>query len=241
MSLYLLARWLHIASGVVAFVTLWLPLVARKGGALHRRVGWAYVGAMIAAALSSLVISGGRFLQAPREQPMALFFIYIAVLSAASATMGVRVLRTKTRTGASMHPLDVGLSTLLLCMGLFTEAYGLRMGVPLLWGFAPVGIFSGTTGLWYWLRPPQERMHWWFQHMGAMVASGIGTLTAALVVNARHVGINGLQLALFLGPTVVGVVGLRLWTRYYRQRFARKAPAVMGQDLPGTTQPARAR
>ncbi|NNC14424.1 hypothetical protein HJC22_01595 [Corallococcus exiguus] len=223
MSFYLLARWLHIASGVVAFVTLWLPLMARKGGALHRRVGWAYVGAMISAAISALAISGWRFIQAPGEQPMDLFFIYIAVLSAASASMGVRVIRTKARTGASTHPLDVGLSTLLLCMGLFTEAYGLRMGVPLLWGFAPVGILSGLTGLWYWMRPPQDRMHWWFQHMAAMVASGIGTITAALVVNARHVGVEGLQLAIFLGPTVVGVVGLNLWTRYYRQRFARKA------------------
>ncbi|RKH04062.1 DUF2306 domain-containing protein [Corallococcus carmarthensis] len=240
MSLYLLARWLHIASGVVAFITLWLPLVARKGGALHRRVGWVYVGAMIAAAISALVISGWRFLQAPREQPIALFFVYIAVLSAASASMGVRVLRTKTRTGASTHPLDVGLSTLLLCMGLFTVAYGLRMDVPLLWGFGPVGILSGSGGLWYWLRPPQERMHWWFQHMGAMVASGIGTITAALVVNARHLGIDGLQLAVFLGPTVVGVLGLNLWTRYYRQRFARKAPAATGRDIPGQARSARA-
>ncbi len=241
MSLYLLARWLHIASGVVAFVTLWLPLVARKGGPLHRRVGWTYVGAMISAAISALAISGWRFLLAPGARPMDLFFIYIAVLSAASASMGVRVLRTKTRTGASTHPLDLGLSALLLCLGLFTLAYGLRMNVPLLWGFAPVGLLSGTTGLWYWLRPPRERMHWWFQHMGAMVASGIGTITAALVVNARHLGIEGLQLALFLGPTVVGVVGLKLWTRAYRQRFARKAPAGTGQGLPGEIQPARAR
>ncbi|WP_375758390.1 hypothetical protein [Corallococcus exercitus] len=191
MSLYLLARWLHIASGVVAFVTLWLPLVAHKGGALHRRAGRIYVGATISAALFALVSSGGRFLQAPREQPMALFFVYLAVLSAAAASMGVRVPRTKTRTEASTHPLDVGLSTLLLCLGLFTGAYGLRMGIPLLWGFAPVGILCGLTGLWYWMRPPQERMHWWFQHMAAMGASGIGTLTAALVVNARHVGVEG--------------------------------------------------
>ncbi|MBZ4421270.1 DUF2306 domain-containing protein [Myxococcus sp. RHSTA-1-4] len=222
MSFHLLARWLHIVSGIVAFITLWLPLVARKGGTLHRRIGWVYVGAMIAAALSALVISGWRFIRAPAEQPLALFFTYLGVMSAASASMGVRVLRAKTRTGAHRNPVDLGLSALVLLMGLFTGAWGLAMHAPLLWGFAPVGILTGASGLMYWLRAPRERMHWWFEHMGAMVGSGIATLTAFLVVNARHFGINGMQLALFLGPTVVGVMGLKLWARYYRRRFDAK-------------------
>ena len=155
---------------------------------------------------------------------MALFFTYLGVMSAASASTGVRVLRAKTRTAAHRNPVDVGLSAMVLLMGLFTGAWGLALNLPLLWGFAPVGIFAGTSGLWYWLRPPQERMHWWFEHMGAMVGSGIGTVTAFLVVNARHFGVNGMQLALFLGPTVVGVTGLKLWERYYRRRFGARGP-----------------
>ncbi|MCY1021939.1 hypothetical protein [Pyxidicoccus sp. MSG2] len=234
MSFYQLARWLHIASGVVAFITLWLPLIARKGGTLHRRVGWVYVGAMLAVALSALVIAGWRFVQAPLEEPVALFFTYLAVQSAASSSMGVRVLRAKTRTGAHHHPLDVGLSALVLAMGLFTFAWGVVVQQPLLWGFAPVGIYAGSAGLRYWLRPPQERMHWWFEHMGAMVASGIGTVTAVLVVNARHFGINGTQLALFLGPTVVGVTGLKLWERYYKRRFAPKPRPVASREVAAT-------
>jgi uncharacterized membrane protein len=237
MSLYLLARWLHIASGVVAFITLWLPLVARKGNTLHRRVGQVYVGAMLSVALTGLLISGWRFLQAPAEQPVALFFTYLAVMSAASASMGVRVLRTKGRKGASRNPLDVGLSALVLFMALFTGAWGLAVGMPLLWGFATVGIFSGSSGLWYWLRPPQEKMHWWFEHMGAMVGSGIGTVTAVLVVNARHLGIDGLHLAVFLGPTVVGVTGMKLWERYYRQRFSGKARPSAAPEAPAAATP----
>lgn len=239
MSVYLLARWLHIASGAVAFITLWLPLVARKGGPLHRRIGWVYVGAMISAALTALVLSGWRFVEAPRERPLALFFTYLAVMAAASASMGVRVLRAKTRTGAHRHPVDLGLSALVLLLGLVTGAWGLAVSAPLLWGFAPVGLFTGASGLVYWLRPPRERMHWWFEHMGAMVGSGIGTVTAFLVVNARHLGINGAQLALFLGPTVVGVAGLKLWERHYRRRFGAKQPptptAARGEPAPSVT------
>ncbi len=71
-------------------------------------------------------------------------------------------------------------------------------------------------------------MHWWFEHMGAMGGSGLGTVTAFLVVNAKHVGLNGMQLAVFLGPTVVGVTGLKLWEHDYRRRFAgtARAPAA---------------
>lgn len=60
--------------------------MARKGGPLHRRVGQVYVGAMMAVALTALVIAGWRFVQELREQPLALFFTYLAVMAAASAS-----------------------------------------------------------------------------------------------------------------------------------------------------------
>ncbi|MFY1832227.1 hypothetical protein ACN47A_40400 [Myxococcus fulvus] len=220
MSFYALTRTLHITAGVIGFTALWLPLVARKGGALHKRVGWVYVAAMAAVSITGFLLSGWRFLHEPEERSAALFFIYISVLSGTSASMGVRVLRTRSRTTAHRNPYDLGMSALTLVLGLFTAAWGLAVSMPLLWGFSLVGIVLGASSLRYWLRPPQTRMHWWFEHMGAMVGSGIATLTAVLVVNARHLGIDGMQLAVFLGPTVVGVTGLKLWERYYLKKFA---------------------
>ncbi|MCP3098601.1 hypothetical protein LZ198_06895 [Myxococcus sp. K15C18031901] len=226
MTLFSLARSIHIAAGVVGFISLWLPLVARKGGTLHRRVGWVYVGAMGVVAASALVLSGSRFVLEPAARSTALFFIYLSAQSAAASSLGVRVLRARHRTGAHRSLLDLAMAGLLLGLGLFTAGWGVVMHVPLLWGFAPVGIYTGATTLHYWLNPPKERMHWWFQHMGAMVTSGIGTLTAVLVVNARHLGISGMQLAVFLAPTVVGVTGLRIWKRYYRQKFSPRPTAT---------------
>jgi uncharacterized membrane protein len=219
MTLYLIARWLHILAGAAAFVTLWMPLFARKGGPLHRRAGWGYVGAMIVAAITGIFISGWRFFTQPEGSALTLFLMYVGVLSAANATMGVRVIQAKARTGALHHPLDLGMAALLILVALVTGGYGLSEGAPLLYGFAPVGLWAGGSQLSYWLRPPTERMHWWFEHMGSMVGSGIGTVTAFLVVNARHFGVSGFQLALFLGPTVIGVIGFKLWERLYRQRF----------------------
>ncbi|WP_338865354.1 hypothetical protein [Myxococcus stipitatus] len=233
MSLDVIARTLHITAGVIGFTALWLPLVARKGSTLHRRVGWVYVAAMLVVCLTGLLISGWRFTQGPAERSTALFFIYLSALSGTSVSMGVRVLRTRARTTPNRNLFDLGLSALTLGLGLFTGAWGLAVDIPLLWGFSLVGIVLGGSSLRYWLRAPQERMHWWFEHMGAMIGSGIATLTAVLVVNARHLGIEGMQLAVFLAPTVVGVTGLRLWVRYYRAKFAPKlTPRATSTETP---------
>lgn len=68
----------------------------------------------------------------------------------------------------------------------------------------------------YWLRPPQKRMHWWLQHMAGMIGTCIATVTAFLAVNASVAGIQSsyLVLAVFLGPTLIGVPGMFVWQRW---------------------------
>lgn len=244
MSLFDALRWFHIAAGMVAFTTFWLPMVVHKGGPLHRRVGWVFVQAMATASVTGIGLSVWRLIAFPQQRPMSLFFLYVGVLSAAAASMGVRVLRTKTRTGPHHNVYDLGMAGLLVLTALGVGGYGLATGRSLLWGFALVGLIGGGADLLYWLRPPAERMHWWYQHMGSMVGASIAALTAFLVNNVRHLGISGFQLGVFLAPTVVGLVGLQVWTRSYRKRFGdapmKKGPTVLGREHatgPGTSHP----
>jgi len=138
---------------------------------------------------------------------------------------GLRALRFKHRTTAHYHPIDLGIPLLLLLSGIGIMVYGLQLDVALLMGFAPVGIVIGSLDLAYWLRPPQERMHWRFQHMAGMIATCIATVTAFLTVNANLMGIQSpyLILAVFLAPTVIGVPGILVWQKRYRKQFAEKA------------------
>src|SRR5258706_270207 len=77
---------------------------------------------------------------------------------------GVRVLRTKKRTEAHTHPWDIGLSSLLTLTSVAMMVYGLVTGTFLFAGFSVIGLVSGVQGLYYWLRKPADRMHWWFRH-----------------------------------------------------------------------------
>ena len=229
MPLFRFALALHILGGALALLSFWPPLVSRKGGALHRRAGWLYVGAMGLLAVTGVYISGWRALWgAAAQRPINLFLLFVALLSASGASMGLRVLRAKGRTGAHRNPYDLGLPALLLLAALALAAYGLSLGHPLLMGFAPVGVYAGASQLYYWLRPPTSRMHWWLEHMGAMGGSALGVIVAFLVINARHLGLPSFGLGLWLTPVLVGVTGLRLWQRVYQRRFAaRRAPSPL--------------
>lgn len=111
-------RAVHIAAGVTALLTLFIPMAAAKGGRLHRRAGWVYVCAMGTVAATALVVSGYRIATLPRMRTFSIFLLYIAVLSATNTSAGVRVLRAKTRTGAHRNAWDLALPVMLMASGL---------------------------------------------------------------------------------------------------------------------------
>ena len=97
--------YLHIAGGSAALLSMFIPLVARKGGRTHRRSGWVFVGGMSLVSVTALALSAARYLFDPRPEAkaFALFLFYIAILTGSAVSTGVRVLRTKDRTGAHTH------------------------------------------------------------------------------------------------------------------------------------------
>lgn len=215
----------HVLAGATALCVFWIPLVTAKGGKIHRRVGWVFVTAMAVAAVTAWGLGGIRIAETTDEhqRATAVFLAFVGLLAINTSWNGLRALRFKHRTTRHFHPVDLGIPSLLLLSGLGVFFYGFQVDMALLIGFAPVGIMVGSLDLAYWLRPPQERMHWWFQHMAGMIGTCIATVTAFLAANASAVGIQypSLILAVFLAPTVIGVPGMLVWQRRYRRQFAK--------------------
>src|SRR5712691_2225081 len=101
--------YLHIAGGSAALLSMFIPLVAPKGGRTHRRAGWVFVSGMAIVSVTALALSAARYLFDPRPEAktFALFLFYIAILTGAGVSSGVRVLRAKNRTSAHTHPWDI--------------------------------------------------------------------------------------------------------------------------------------
>jgi len=214
---------LHIAGGSAALTSMWIPLIAKKGGKAHRRAGWVFVAGMTVVSLTALGLAGWRLLYDPRPgaRNFAVFLIYIALLSGASVSSGIRVLRAKRRTTAHRHPWDIGLPALLTIASVLIAAFGVRTGQGLFAAFSLIGLFNGINDLRYWLRPPTSPMHWWFAHMSGMLGGCIAALTAFMVVNAGSLGLW--PLAAWLGPSMVLGPISAIWTNYYRRKWGQYA------------------
>lgn len=211
----------HVAAGVTALTSMWIPMLARKGARLHRRAGNVFVGAMSTVSVSALVLATARivFDTRPAAQRGGVFLLLVAVLTAASVSTGVRVLRTKGRTRPQLHWWDIGLSGVLVAGSAGAVFYAVAAREPLFGIFGGLGLVNGSGQLAFWLRAPRSPMHWWFEHMGSMLGACIAATTAFLVTNAPRLGFEHTALAVWVAPGLIGAPAIALWIGYYRRRF----------------------
>jgi uncharacterized membrane protein len=225
---FVLFRQLHILAGFIALFTFWVPIVTKKGGKWHRRTGWIYVISMSIVAVSAFYMGAWRIFFDPSKSAesvsFAWFLIFIAVLSSASAWYGMRVLRFKRRSQSHRNRWDVGFPILLLVSGMSISIFGFISQNSLLAWFPAIGVFLGGSQLAYWLRPPRAQMHWWFEHLGGMLACCISTITAFIVFGAPRLwGSGSAPLLLWFLPTICLVPVIIGMNIYYRRRFKKSA------------------
>ena len=224
---------IHIAAGSVALASMFVPMVARKGGTTHRRAGWVFVGAMTVVSVTAFVLAGARFLfdPTPVGRDGGLFLLFVGLLTASAVSAGVRVLRDKNRTAPHRHWWDTGLPALLAISSAGIGIYGVVRGEVLLVAFAVIGALSASGSLRYWLRAPSSRNHWWFEHMSSMLGGCIAATTAFMVNTADNFGIW--PLAAWLAPSIVGAPATAIWVAYYRRRFSGRT--ITGREVPRGT------
>ncbi|WP_228552262.1 DUF2306 domain-containing protein [Gracilibacillus salitolerans] len=106
---------LHIIAGFLALLVFWIPILVRKGGKIHRTIGWVYTCSMAMVALSAFYMGFYRIYYDPSgDQAFSWFLVYIAILSAATAWYGIRVLRFKKRKTIHRHVGDLAFSFSLI-------------------------------------------------------------------------------------------------------------------------------
>jgi hypothetical protein len=211
---------IHIAAGAIALAAMPVPMIARKGSPLHRRVGWVFVVAMAIVAGTAFALAIGRFATGvrPRDRGIGLFLFSVSALAAATVSTGVRVLRFKHRVAAHRHLWDLGLSIVLVGSAVASLVYGAITGWVLLVLFSPLGLAIGTSQLAYWLRAPKQRMHWWLAHMGAMLGGCVAAITALVVTTASRLGAGTFTTAVWLAIPIICVPLIGAWQRSYRRR-----------------------
>jgi hypothetical protein len=226
----------------MALLAFWIPAFAKKGGRVHVNAGWFYVICMSVVVATAFIMSGLAFALPLRvrhfehvlsaeeatdfvrtSRMFAFFLAYLGGLTLAAGWQGVRVLQTRREPATFRTPFTLALNGAVVLAALGCLAMGLQRANGVFLAMSPVGLLVSGGNLAYLLREPQTKMHWWYEHLGSMIGTGIAGYTAFLVFGARQLfpGLARTQFyALFwILPTLIGVPVIFLTVAYYRRKF----------------------
>lgn len=218
-----IARFAHIIAGFVSLITLWLPIITKKGGKRHKQSGWVFVISMAIVSISAFYMGMYRigWDAGPDDDPIPFssFLIFISILSATTVSYGVRVLRETSDRSV----LDFILPILLFISSIGMIVYGSYIDFSLLQYFPFIGLFLSVSQLIYWCSIPKKRSHPVVEHIVGMLSTCIATITAFLVFGApRLLNINSVHLLLWFLPTIVFTPMIITLSMYYRNIFSTK-------------------
>lgn len=208
---------LHVLGGGVALLAGPVPMLARKGGRLHRRAGLVFGVAMGCSALSAFVLA---------LMVQSYLLLTIAVLTAFLIFCGMRA--ASFRRGGRPARTDA-----LACLSMA------GFGIWLLWRSASAldvtGLFFGVGSLVLagrqWKLQHAARPDWLLAHIAGMGGAYVATVTAFLVVNVGFLP----RPVTFIVPTIAGTL-LITWASI---RYARPVAGhrLIGAGRAGRTWP----
>lgn len=238
------ARWSHVLAGVVALVVAPVAMAVRKGGASHRLWGRVYFWGMAWIFVTTVVL----VLLRPN-----IFLLAVGALSFYSAFTATRVLRLKQPGLRQPTPLDWAGAGLAILIGAAVLIWGLGMIAGVIASdvpgdqrlpYAGLGIFFGYSlaraaaeDMRRFRRPPADRHFWWYHHMGSMLGSYIGAVTAFMVqsVSRWMYGVEALApfaWVVWVLPAAIGVPLISRWIGVYRRKFERAEARAGGAAEP---------
>ncbi|MEM0985799.1 MAG: hypothetical protein AAGJ32_06100 [Pseudomonadota bacterium] len=213
----------HIVTGTIGLVVFWIPVLGRKGSPLHRKAGRIFLWSMLATGSFAVGISLCT-LSAPvathphlarhedfggAEMIAAIFgwmMLYLATLTVTLAWYGNLSVRHKRDREAYKTPTNFTLHGLLFVTSAICAVKGVLVDMPLMIGISAVGFATVGTNLWYLYRPSPGPMEWLFEHIKALVGTGISVYTAFFAFGAvRLLPEAALTPALWSAPLLVGL------------------------------------
>jgi hypothetical protein len=226
LSTHTLFEWLvglHIATGTVGLVVVWIPIAGRKGGELHRRAGTLFVQSMIATGFTAIAISITTLSDPTGTHPhlashdifadpqtitniFGWMMLYLATLTVNLAWQGWLSMRNGLDhvRNRAWHNL---LSQVLLTV-VSTNCFvrGVLAAEPMMMGISMVGFATVATNLWFIYKPsplPTDRIK---EHIKCLVGAGISVYTAFFAFGAvRLIPELALQPGLWAIPLIVGL------------------------------------
>jgi hypothetical protein len=227
----------HATIGALGLVLFWVPVVARKGGASHRRYGlWFARSMMITGVIATTIacVSLTIPLETHKDFTDAVLarglfgwmMLYLAALTFALGWQALASVRNKARHHRNRNPADVAIQLVLLAASVQCLWQGLVLGQPLMIGISVIGLISVPMALGFAAWPNPPRVVYLLEHVRTGVGAGISAYTAFLSVGlVRAMPEHAFNPLIWAIPGVFGI-GLILW--HWRRLLVSARPARTG-------------
>ena len=192
-----------------------MAVAARKANNYHRTAGKIYVGAATLVGITGFIIAiqkNNQFLIAT-----SVFVLYM-VASAYRSLYLKQLYRVK-----KAQPIDwliIAFATLasvfLLILGGVALHNG-NMGGLVATTFGTICATFAIRDIKKFIKGPDDKKHWLYNHISGMLGSYIAGITAFLAVNAGFIT-KDFSLMVWLGPTIIGTPLIIYWTRKYKSK-----------------------
>jgi hypothetical protein len=230
----------HILTGSVGLVAFWVPVLARKGGVPHRRVGRVFTTSMLFTGTFAIAMSTCTIVDPVATHPhihdmapamirgiFGWMMLYLAILTINLAWYGYLCIRNRRDHAANRGPVNLFLQFLLLVATVNCVWQGLLLMQPLMLGISTIGFATVATNLWFILDRSPGPVAWIKEHLKGLVGAGISVYTAFFAFGAvRLMPEIALNPALWAVPLVTGLsIILYHWRDLTLKHRARRQPA----------------
>ena len=211
---------LHIVSGSVGLICMWVPVVGRKGTATHKRWGKVFAWSMLITGSIAIGISLCT-LHSPLEthpfwDDAALvrgvfgwMMLYLAIMTIMLAWYGLLCIRNKRQHARNLNAPNLVLQLLTFIAAANCAVHGYWLGQPLMMGIAVVGLTAAVLNTRFILQRDPPVNEWLIQHTRGLVGAGISVYTAFLAFGAVNLlPAYAFNPVVWATPTVLGVAVL---------------------------------
>jgi len=226
----------HILTGTTGALSLWVPLLGRKGGPDHKSWGRIFVPAMLltgfwAICMSLLTLAWplqthpqlvGKFDAGFIRGIFGWMMLHMGILTINLTWYGWLCVRNRQNHAANLEWRNLALQAAILIAAINLAVQGALIHQPLMIGASLVGLATGATNLYFLYKPKRRPQDWQKEHLKALVGAGISVYTAFMAFGSvRIFPALALHPAMWSVPLTLGVGTIIYHWRVLDRRFAR--------------------
>ena len=230
----------HIATGTTGLLSLWVPILTRKGSAPHKAWGRVFIASMVSTGAIAVGISICSLI-APlethhfsKDAPLirGLFgwmMMYLGVLTIALAWQSWIAVIHKRDHDAMRTPFSFAIQVAMGCLAVLCAAYGIAIEQSIMVGIAVPGLAAAILNTAFLAQRQHLPDEWLVQHFRSGIGAGISVYTAFLAFGAVNwfpaLAFNPVLWAI---PTVLGVAYM---IHHQWQNFRQRQRRGLGRQM----------